>query len=375
MWFEKIEATHPVHGNVLVMNDKVYTLAGRNMYTDGGLRFLILDAATGRKLSENAMDDRMPGTDDQMQMHHEFLNMPMALTDLLSTNGKKIFMRYQQFDMNGKRIKLDFTRKLYGTNKADINESAKGALTDQTGEDAHLFAGTGFLDDSWWHRTYWVYGKNYASGWPGYYVAGKGGAPAGRMITFNDDSIFTWGRIRRYFKWSKVYEYRLYAQDYDYNETWEARIPILARSMLLSDKTLFILGPDELARQEQVNKGITTPEMQKTVQKQHEAFMGKHGSKLIVVDIAGGSIRAGAEMDSVPVFDGMAGAYGKIYVAMADGTLRCLGASGDKLQRLPTEAISAYNADSEIPKQAPKKKAAPKKKPAAKNKPGNKKKA
>jgi len=375
MWFEKIEATHPVHGNVLVMNDKVYTLAGRNMYTDGGLRFLILDAATGRKLSENAMDDRMPGTDDQMQMHHEFLNMPMALTDLLSTNGKKIFMRYQQFDMNGKRIKLDFTRKLYGTNKADINESAKGALTDQTGEDAHLFAGTGFLDDSWWHRTYWVYGKNYASGWPGYYVAGKGGAPAGRMITFNDDNIFTWGRIRRYFKWSKVYEYRLYAQDYDYNETWEARIPILARSMLLSDKTLFILGPDELARQEQVNKGITTPEMQKTVQKQHEAFMGKHGSKLIVVDIAGGSIRAGAEMDSVPVFDGMAGAYGKIYVAMADGTLRCLGASGDKLQMLPTEAISAYNADSEVPKQAPKKKAAPKKKPGANKRPGNKKKA
>ena len=33
-----------------------------------------------------------------------FLNMPMALSDLLSSNGKKIFMRYQPFDLEGNRL-------------------------------------------------------------------------------------------------------------------------------------------------------------------------------------------------------------------------------------------------------------------------------
>ncbi len=353
MWFEKIEATHPVHGNVLVMNDKVYTLAGRNMFTDGGLRFLILDAATGRKISENAMNDRMPGSDEPMQMHHEFLNMPMALTDLLSTNGKKIFMRYQQFDMNGKRIKLDFTRKLYGTSRHDIQASAAAAMSDQKGEDAHLFAGTGFLDDSWWHRTYWVFGKNYASGWPGYFVAGKGGAPAGRMITFNDRHIFSWGRMKRYWKWSKTYEYFLHAQDYDYKEAWAWRLPILARSMLLSDDRLFILGPREVERQESANRQITTDAMQEKMREQLRAMNGEFGSKLLVVDAATGRIRGGKTLDSVPVFDGMVGAYGRIYVAMLDGTLRCLGTSGTALAVIPQTEIKAAIDDAPLPPPPP----------------------
>ena len=53
MFLERMEATHPVHGNVLVMNDRLYTVAGRSMFTDGGIRFLILDALTGRKIKEH----------------------------------------------------------------------------------------------------------------------------------------------------------------------------------------------------------------------------------------------------------------------------------------------------------------------------------
>jgi len=93
MFLERMEATHPVHGNVLVMNDRLYTVAGRSMFTDGGIRFLILDALTGRKIKEHLMDDKVPGTDEPLQMQHEILNMPMALSELLSSNGKKIFMR------------------------------------------------------------------------------------------------------------------------------------------------------------------------------------------------------------------------------------------------------------------------------------------
>ena len=99
MYFEKLGSTHPVHGNVLVMNDRVYTVAGRSMFTDGGMRFLVLDALTGKRIHEHHMGDKVPGTNKELQMTHNVLNMPVALPDLLSSNGKKIFMRYQSFDL------------------------------------------------------------------------------------------------------------------------------------------------------------------------------------------------------------------------------------------------------------------------------------
>ena len=43
---------------------------------------------------------------------HWTLNMPMALSDLRSSNGKKIFMRYQPFDLEGNRLDLLFSGKL-----------------------------------------------------------------------------------------------------------------------------------------------------------------------------------------------------------------------------------------------------------------------
>ena len=192
-----MESTHPVHGNVMVMNDRLYTVAGRSMFTDGGMRFLILDAATGQKIKEHVMDDKVPGTDEQLQMQQEILNMPQALPDLLSTNGKKIFMRYQPFDLEGnRRIMFDGKRYGYGrTYGPDMGDAHEAGRTEQKGEDAHLFSGTGFLDDSWWHRTYWIYGNYHASGYSGHTQAGAEGNPAGRMISFDKDQIYTWGRL------------------------------------------------------------------------------------------------------------------------------------------------------------------------------------
>ena len=133
-----MEATHPVHGNVLIMNDRLYTVAGRSMFTDGGIRFLILDALTGRKIRELVMDDKVPGTDEPLQMRHEILNMPMALSDLLSSNGKKIFMRYQPFDLEGNRLDLMFDGKRYGyepdTYGPDVKRFMRNSAARRSGE-------------------------------------------------------------------------------------------------------------------------------------------------------------------------------------------------------------------------------------------------
>ena len=68
------------------------------------------------------------------------------------------------------------------------------------------------------------------------------------MITFDKDRIYTWGRLRWYFKWSEEYLYHLHAKDYDYKDQWSVMLPILVRAMVASDDRLFVLGPEELMR-------------------------------------------------------------------------------------------------------------------------------
>lgn len=358
MYFERLESLFPVHGSVLVRDGKVYAVAGRSMFVDTGLRFVILDAATGRKLGETVMDDKVPETGEPLQMQHEILNMAVALPDILSCDDSKIYMRYQEFDFNGKRTKLDYTRKLFGKVQEQEEESNAPAadIEAQKGNGAHLFSATGFLDDSWWHRTYWLYGKHQGQGWRGYYYAGMSGAPAGRIINFDDKSIYVWGRLKRYFRWSTEYEYFLYATDRDYNQKWGQMVPILVKAMLLAGDKLYICGPEEVVNQKAVKQIITQEEGQKDLMQQETALMGLSGGMCFEVDTATGKILSGYITDTIPVMDGMAGAYGKIFCSMADGTVRCWSDKGqDADAQISSEKIAEYNGR-QIPAQQQRKK-------------------
>jgi len=359
MFFENIESTHPVHGTVLVREDRVYTVSGRSMFVDGGMRFLILNAKTGEKIAEHVMDDKVPGSDDELQLHHEFLNMPMALPDILSSNEDKIFMRFQEFDLDGNRLELDFPRKLYARDMADKNKSFE-SLQDQKGKDAHVFSGTGFLDDTWWHRTYWVYGKNYGSGWPGYYLAGKN-TPAGRILSFDKDGIYGWGRMKQYYRWSKQYQYMLFATDYDYQQKWACAVPVLVRAMVKAGDRLHILGPEELINQEDAFKTITTPQTQEILAKQDAALRGELGALLLNVNATDGAIDSGYKLSTTPVFDGMVSAGSRLYIALSDGSVTCLGMEGESLTQIAQSDIADYNANSALRTKPARKPKAPKK--------------
>ena len=265
--------------------------------------------------------------------------MPMALSDLLSSNGKKIFMRYQPFDLEGNRLDLMFAGKRYGYEPDTLGPDVKAIIAKlggekQKGEDAHLFSATGFLDDSWWHRTYWVYGNYQASGHYGYTQAGAQGNPAGRMITFDKDRIYTWGRLQAYFRWSEEYVYHLHAKDYDYQDQWSVMLPILVRAMVASDDRLFVLGPKELMRQDEIKRRITEEEVQQLMAEQEKALNGESGSILLAVDKQSGKILSGYRLQTAPLLDGMAGAYGNLYLSTTDGQLCCLSDDGQDLDAL-----------------------------------------
>jgi outer membrane protein assembly factor BamB len=193
--FEQVESLWPVHGSVLVLNDILYCVAGRSMFLDGGLRMLMLDPKTGKKLGETLHDGLDPETGEDLQKHVKVLNMPVALPDILSTDGKYVYMRSQQFDLKGKRI---------GVPHRPANS--------QFGDGAHLFGPSGFLDGSYWHRSYWVYGRGFDGGHSGYHVAGKY-APAGKILTFDDKKVYGFGRKAKYYRWTTPIEHHLFADN------------------------------------------------------------------------------------------------------------------------------------------------------------------
>jgi len=189
MSYEQVESVWPVHGSVLVRDGIAHFVAGRSIFVNGGMRLYRIDVAAGELISATTLDERNPETGENIQELVKWLNMPVGRPDILSCDGQRIYMRSQAFDLEGRRLETG----------PEIEDEREG--TRQQGEGKHLFCPTGFLDDTWFHRTYWLYGKTWGSGWKGYYVAGKH-APAGKIMSVGDDRVYVFGRKPQFYRWT-----------------------------------------------------------------------------------------------------------------------------------------------------------------------------
>ena len=132
-------------------------------------------------------------TGKNLQTDIQGLDMPVGLPDILSSDGKYLYMRSQQFDLEGNRIHI-----------------AVRNVRDQTGEGAHVFSPVGFLDSTDFYRSYMMYGKSVKSGWGGWEKMGQL-TPSGQLIAVDDDTVFGYERKPQFLSESIVQEYELYA--------------------------------------------------------------------------------------------------------------------------------------------------------------------
>ena len=90
------------------------------------------------------------------------------------------------------------------------------------------------------------------------------------------------------------------------DKQWEKAVPMQVRAMVLADKTIFVAGllTDEI-------DGPDGPDESR-------------GAALIALSADDGAELGQYPIDSTPVFDGIAAAYGRLYVSMKDGSLLCL---------------------------------------------------
>jgi outer membrane protein assembly factor BamB len=313
--YGRVESPWPVHGSVLVHNGVLYAAAGRSSFLDGGIRLVRLDAATGKLLDEKTIDTRDSKTGLEPQRGIRGTNDGIGgLTDVLSCDGASVFMRHRRFSLDGKRQK----------------ENVK-----------HLFSSAGFLDGSWWHRTYWQYGTTMQGGYGGWPVIGNQ-VVSGRLLVCVGDRVLGYGRKQlathgshaglkktpyHYFsatrepvkvepknpagkpgdkaKPKKPRGRRPRGPQFRIQYAWSKRDPVVARAMIVASDTLFIAGPV---------RGFESI----------AAFNGKHGVVLRAVSVTDGSTLSETKLDASPVFDGMAAAGGKLFVALTNGKLVCL---------------------------------------------------
>ena len=310
MAFGRLESAWPVHGSVVVQHGKVYFTAGRSSYMDGGMYAYALDPETGEVLHTNRMKSDRPDVENDAGRPFD---MEGTRTDILVSDGEDLYMFHARFTPDLKRRNTPRITKL-----GDREVSP------------HLMCNDAFLDKTWFDRSYWTYGDR----WPGYYFAYN--APkSGQILVFDEQTtyglhVFTTRRGHSPFHRPGSGGYELFADRND-NELvlrptaagrekgsgysralppkWSKKIPVRAQAMVLARDRLFLAGPPDVVPEDDPMA----------------AFDGRKGAKLWAVNASDGRKLAEYELESLPEFDGLIAADGRLYLATGDGRVICMG--------------------------------------------------
>ena len=257
-------------GGVLVFDGSAYFLAGRSSYLNGGIDLYKVQPETGKVLARRTIYSPDPLTGRQPKQYGPG-SMPGEKADVLVAGEELVYLRETGFD--------------------------KRTLEKVERTKPHLLTLTGFLDDTWAHRSYWIFNTkcSLATGCTGR----KKGLIYGRLLSVDGSKVYGYGRA--WVHWSNQLQdkpYRLFAVDASDGATlWESRLPIRARALVLAGDVLFVAGPVE----------------------------GDGETLLIAVSAEDGRELARYRLQSSPVFDGMAAAYGRLYISYENGSVACWG--------------------------------------------------
>ena len=274
----QVESCWPVHGAVLVHDDTLALAAGRSSYLDGGIDLLRVNPATGDVLSQTSIYSPDPETGRQPQQYGPN-GMPGARSDILAADDRYLYLRDLTFNHEGTEV--DDRR-------------------------AHLFTLTDFLDTTWTHRSYWIFGtkSSISTGCSGQ----NRNLLYGRLLALDDTTVYGYGRTKVH--WSSEFEdgpYRVFARRRDADEPlWSVAVPMRVRALLLAGDELFIAGAGP------------TPGL--APQKQNVS----PDPLLLAISTKDGSELSRRTLPAAPVFDGMAAAGGELLITLESGQVMCL---------------------------------------------------
>jgi len=345
---DRLASVWPVSSSVLAFDGAIYAVAGRNSYLDGGIHVYALDPATGavrhhrrlegprpdsKTLREPVVTERdikklPPDSPKRAEAVHAMqaeyatgYNMHGAEADLLVTDGNDLYMTQTKLTPALEPVPL---KRIFHT-----------GLTPMGG--MHMLANAGFLDETMFHRSYWMYDRS----WPGYGGGSGWAARAGTMVALGATRAYAAKHYKQ--GWYPTHEpgsgNRLVADGFDHDNTagplagretnrrfrqygsaaeivrtgaplWETTLPIIVRAMLVVPTT----DGGELV--------FTAGIVEGTDRKAWDRSTYYEGpGKLLVHDGANGKLLGGIDLSACPAFDGLSAAGGRLLVSLVSGDI------------------------------------------------------
>ncbi|MBL7038169.1 MAG: PQQ-binding-like beta-propeller repeat protein [Pirellulaceae bacterium] len=274
----QIESASPIHGSVLVEDGTFAFTAGRSSYLDGGLDLYRLDPATGEMLSKTEIHSPDPETGRQPKQYGPN-TMPGARSEILAADDQYLYLR-----------DLTFTKE--GTEVSDRKP--------------HLFTMTDFLDDTWTHRSYWIFGTKSSIS------TGCSGRDRkllyGRILVHDDTTVYGYGR--EVVHWSSEFEdgpYRIFARRRDADKPhWSKPVPVHVRAMVLSGDIIFAAGAGPAPGKAPEKQGVSPTPL------------------LLAISASDGAELARYPIPAAPVFNGIAAAGSELFLTLENGRFLCL---------------------------------------------------
>jgi hypothetical protein len=347
--YGQLESAWPVCGSILVHKDVAYFAAGRNSFLDGGIFLYGLDPTTGRVIHHRHMYG--PYGEGGFPIITSRLTSGPGLdgfkADVFLTDGRLLYLRQQAFQPDLTPLKPDDPRP------------------------PHLIPSAGFLETIPHHRTFWTidttiryditaargaaHGDILVMDGHGFYEVR--GYPPGRAATFDPrQSGYTLfagtysaaptaattqqkrattpatnaaaGKKRKKAAAAKAptakkgkkasaasqaakrKKLRRQAPPAPVaSQRWSANIPLTGKAMALAGDVLFVAGTpvafprNDLAR----------------------AYEGRMGGVLWAASATTGEKMAVYKLDAPPAWDAIAVAKGRLYIALTDGRVMCMG--------------------------------------------------
>lgn len=286
----QLESAWPVHGSILIKNETAYLSAGRSSYLDGGIYCFALNPETGEIIEQKTLYNPDPKTGKMAHNPKDTYTMPGALTDILVSSDDTIWMRKEP---------------VFGT---------------PTAKTIPLHATGGFRDASWFNRTTWAVGKAkhaqllVADNSKAYCIESFASASRSKPFTpgaqgYRLSAISLDGTLSPEQQQTKE---KTAAKKKSRKRTtaaaiWSHYIPIRSTAMAVADHQLILVGaPDIVDPDDPLG-----------------AFEGRKGAILSLFSTRDGKKISEQDLDTLPIWDGLAVAHGKLFLSMQDGTVRC----------------------------------------------------
>ena len=293
--YGQVESVWPVHGSLVVRDQKVYCLAGRSSYLNGGMYLAVLDLATGKVAQEKKL---VPNLASAYEADGG------VRSDLIVLDGDTIRVRHMAFDPKDIE-KIKFAK---GASRGPSFKSSLSAIG-------------GFLDDSWFNTTVWGLGNakgqvmahddthvfglvahnkfGQSCGHDIFRLAQNGYRPFCKsMPGKSDKATAREARDRRRGKKKRAGKVAY---------LWSNRVPLRGQAILLGSNCLYLAGTRDVVEKKNPWAHVE----------------GRKGGLLAVYARLDGKRLAEVPLPSAPVFDGMSASQGNVYLVTRGGKVHC----------------------------------------------------